>query len=261
MRKFLFAFLLLLCASVAYAGTWGGLFGGSSGNAPLTNLSVSSKISTTAPLGTVLSLQGNPFVTSLTRWTDSGSNWTFDSGNGGQALHATGATDTLTSGTAVVSGQSYFLTYSVAFTSGTGVTASAGGATDTQRASSATFTKYFTASATTALVFTPSSNFVGSVYAVSLWPVGPAVTSCGTGPTVQQGSSNVAGYVAVGSGSPTACTVAFATAFTNTPACSFEAIGATVVSTSLSALSNSGFTVNLGATDTGFTYHCIGLNE
>jgi len=271
-RILCFVLAFLLCAVLAFAQI--GQFGGPQGRANLANIlnalgytpanslnptSTATKLSNTAPLGTdALSGAGNPFVTGLTGWTDSGSNWSFSTG---AASHATGATDTLTSGTAVVSGQPYLLTYTVTFTSGTGVTASVGGVTDTQRASSATFTKYLTASATTALVFTPSSNFIGSVSAVTLQPLGPAITSCGTGPTVQQGSGNVAGYVAVGSGSPTACTVTFSTAFTNTPACFVDAIGATAVSSSLSALSNAAFTVKLSATDTGFTYYCIGLNE
>ncbi|MGO9020470.1 MAG: hypothetical protein ACLQVJ_19195 [Syntrophobacteraceae bacterium] len=234
-----------------------GNLGGAAAANPTT---AATKLSNTAPLGTALSLQGNPFVTGLTGWTDSGSQWSFSSG---AAAHATGASaDTLTSGTALVSGQPYLLTYTVTQTSGAGVVASFGGVSDSTRSTTGTYTKYGTASATTALVFTPqAATAVFSVSAVTLQPVGPALTSCGTGPTVQQGSGNVAGYVALGSGSPTACTVTFAGGFTNTPACTITPVGSTAVSDALSALSNAAFTVKLSATDTGFTYHCIGLNE
>ena len=267
MRKLFFLLYFVIFAFVAFIFSYEPFSkpvfaSGASVQANGSTLSASSKISTTAPLAAALATQGNPFVTGLTGWTDSGSQWSFNSANNGEALHASGGSpDTLTSGVAVVSGQSYLLTYSVAYTSGTGVTLSAGAVSDTQRASSATFTMYFTATATTALVLTPTANFAGAVYNVTLQAKGPVVTSCGTGPTVQVGSSNVAGYIAVGSGAPTACTVTFSTAFTNIPACFITAIGSTAISNSLSSLSNSAFTAKLSATDTGLTYICVGLNE
>ncbi len=220
-----------------------------------TTVNASTKISTTGPLGTTLSLQGNPFVTGLAGWTDSGSQWSFSSG---AAAHAAGASaDTLTSGTAVVSGQSYLLTYTVTQTSGAGVVASFGGISDSTRSTTGTYTKYGTASATTALVFTPqAATAVFSVSAVTLQPVGPALTSCGTGPALQQGSSNVAGRLTTGSSTGTACTVTFATAFTNAPSCVCSGQTLCDVATTNSTLSLSGLT----SSDT-YMYHCIGLNE
>lgn len=53
----------------------------------------------------------------------------------------------------------------------------------------------------------------------------PAVTSCGTSPGVVGGSLGF--NVTVGSGSPTACTVTFATAFDDVPACTITRIGGT----------------------------------
>ncbi len=235
----------------------GNLGGAAASNPILTAI----KLSNTAPLGSdALSGAGNPFVTGspVTGWTDSNNKWSVASG---AAAHATGTADTLTSGTVVVSGQSYLLTYTFTQTSGTGVVVSVGGVSDSARTTTGTYTKYFTATATTAMVFTPqATTAVFSISAVTLRAQGPAITTCGTGPTVQQGSGNIVGYVAVGSGSPTACTVAL-TGYTNAPAVFAWAVGSTAVSSSASALSNSSFTVKLSATDTGFTYLVIGLNE
>jgi len=110
-------------------------------------------------------IYGNPFVTGLTGWTDSGSKWSYSSS---AAAHASGTADTLTSSVALVSGAQYTITYTVAYTSGTGVTLSAGGQTDTQRTGTGTYSFTFQASATTAIVLTPTSDFVGSVSALTI---------------------------------------------------------------------------------------------
>ena len=91
----------------------------------------------------------------------------------------------------------------------------------------------------------------------------PAISVCGTNPTLTAGSTNYKGTVTVGSGGPTtACTVTFGTAFTNTPSCE-------ITSSFLdgghyfSAKTNAVFTVTFAnnATSSSFDYSCIGLNE
>lgn len=88
----------------------------------------------------------------------------------------------------------------------------------------------------------------------------PTLSSCGTGPTLDTGSSNYAGTIHAGSGSPTACTLTFAGGgFTNTPSCVISGVRLQV----FSARSNTAFTTSSGAMATGeaIAYHCVGLNE
>ena len=214
------------------------------------------KISTTAPLAASMTTNG-AMTSNITGWT--GANWAWNAANGGEALHTTGATTALTGTDTYVSGQSYLVTYHVILTSGTSVTMSFGGITDTARTATGTYTKWATATATTAMAFTPTSDFAGAINLVSVQAQGPAITSCGTSPSLQQGSSSIAGYVTTGSGSPTACTLTYATAFTNTPACVVTPI--TGVMPSITARSNAAFTTTFSATTTGFSYYCLGLNE
>ncbi len=229
------------------------------------------EVATTAPLASSLVTNG-AMTTNITGWT--GTHWAYNAANGGEALHTagTGFTTALASANALVSGQSYAITYTVQYGTAGTVTMSAGGMTDTARLASGTYTYYGTATATTAVAFTPTATFDGAVQLVSVQAQGPALTSCGTGPSLQQGGSSVAGNVTMGSGSPTACTVTFATAFTNTPACiaiPATASAAAVIPTI--AASNTAFTVSFSATATapatapaaatGFSYICTGLNE
>jgi len=75
----------------------------------------------------------------------------------------------------------------------------------------------------------------------------PSVSSCGTSPTMDQGATNTAGTINVGSGSPTACTLTFANGgFATTPTCvvSDDLQTAEPAITSRSATA---FTVTLGA--------------
>lgn len=78
----------------------------------------------------------------------------------------------------------------------------------------------------------------------------PTVASCGTSPSVASGSNDNSGTINVGTGiSVTACTLTFATAFTNPPSCQFSAstsglgVGLTAVSTSAVT---AGVTLSLG---------------
>jgi hypothetical protein len=229
------------------------------------------KVTTKAPL-IAATLTNGSMAANITGWT--GANWAYNAANNGEALHTagTGNTTALTSGSALVAGQSYVITYTVQFGTAGTVTMSAGGLTDSARSASGTYTYYGTASATTAIAFTPTATFDGAVQLVSISAQGPGLTSCGTAPSLQQGSSRVAGNVTMGSGSPTACTVTFAVAFTNTPACTvipYTASAAAVMPTIVPA--NTGFTATFSATATapatspaaatGFSYACVGLNE
>ena len=234
--------------------------------------SAPSKLSTTAPLAASL-LSNGAMTANITGW--SGTNWAYNAANGGEALHTagTGNTTALSSANALVSGQSYLITYTVQFGTAGTVTMSAGGMTDSARSASGTYTYYGTASATTAIAFTPTATFDGAVQLVSVQAQGPKLTSCGTGPSLQEGGSGVAGNVTMGSGSPTACTVTFPSGlYANTPACiatPVTASAAAVIAT-ISA-SNTAFTVSFSATATapatspaaatGFSYVCVGQNE
>jgi hypothetical protein len=229
------------------------------------------KQTTTAPLAGSL-LTNGAMISNITGWT--GAHWAYSSANGGEALHTAGSgyTAALSSANAVVSGQSYVVAYAVQYGTAGSVTMSCGGLTDSARSAGGTYTFYGTATATTAIAFTPSATFDGAVQLVSVYAQGPALTSCGTAPSLAQGSSSVAGIVTMGSGSPTACTVTFATAFTNTPACIVTpaTVSAAAVMPTIAA-SNTGFTASFSATatapatapatTTGFNYICVGINE
>jgi hypothetical protein len=88
------------------------------------------------------------------------------------------------------------------------------------------------------------------------------LSSCGTGsPTIT--GNGVAGIVNIDTGSPTACTVTFATTHTNVPSCVVVNRGVAGYAY-ISAQSATAFTVTTSAAWTatnGFNYHCIGLNE
>lgn len=88
----------------------------------------------------------------------------------------------------------------------------------------------------------------------------PTVSSCGTSPTVDTTSTDFAGIINVGSASPTACTITFASAFVNTPVCvitddlqtaepAITTRSATAFTVTLSAALNSGhlFFICVGA--------------
>jgi hypothetical protein len=213
-------------------------------------------ITSTAPLAATMTTNGT-MAANITGW--SGANWAWNAANSGEALHTAGATTALTGTDVYVSGQSYLVTYTVYLTTGTSVTMSFGGLTDTARTASGTYTYYGTATATTAMSFTPTSDFAGAITRVSVQAMGPALTSCGTAPSLQRGSGNMTGFITTGSGSPTACTATFATAFTNIPVCQITPSSA--VASGITARSNAAFTATFASTVTGFHYNCIGLNE
>jgi len=85
----------------------------------------------------------------------------------------------------------------------------------------------------------------------------PAASTCGTTPTVATYSTDTAGYVTLGSGSPTACTLTFANAYNLTPACNITPSAS--AKCYLSARSASALTVTCDATFVGFSYSCVGI--
>jgi len=81
----------------------------------------------------------------------------------------------------------------------------------------------------------------------------PALTSCGTSPTIS--GSDVAGIITTGSGATT-CTVTFAATYTTVPSCFFLPIGtATMPVYSVSATA---ITVATSIASTGYSYGCVG---
>lgn len=108
------------------------------------------------------------FTTDLTGW--SGANWAWNAGSGGKALHSAGATTALIQGAATVTiGTIYERTFdTIGRTAGT-ITASAGGVTGTAiSADATTIREFFTATATTAIAFTPTTTFDGAIDNVTL---------------------------------------------------------------------------------------------
>ena len=113
-------------------------------------------------------LTNGSMASNIIGWT--GANWAYNSANGGEALHTTGATTALSSSNAVSSGTQYFIAYTVQYgTTGT-VTMSVGGLTDTAKSASGLYTFEGKATATTAITFTPTSTFDGSVQLVLVQP-------------------------------------------------------------------------------------------
>lgn len=92
----------------------------------------------------------------------------------------------------------------------------------------------------------------------------PAASSCGTSPAVTAGSSNNAGQFTLGTGTPTACTITFATAYATKAFCTVTpaSSGGAAISGGyyLSAQSKSAFTLTIGTgTDSlVWNYTCVG---
>ena len=95
----------------------------------------------------------------------------------------------------------------------------------------------------------------------------PVLSSCGTTPAVATGSSNFSGKISFGTsaGTPSACTLTWGVAYTNTPECTVTVVGAVDAYLRITAESNTAMTVTAsGASDlssTSFNYNCVGLNE
>lgn len=262
MRKIVLVLMAFLCLLVLAPPAWSQpsptpSWGGMILPAPnIFNAVQTPKITTTPAL--LASILTNGTMTSnISGW--SGANWAWNAANGGEALHTAVATTALTGTGSPVVGTSYLVTYTVKFATAGTVTMSFGGLTDTAKSASGVYTYYGTATATTALVFTPTSPFDGAVQLVSLQQAGPALTTCGTGAALQQGSSRMAGKVTPGA-TISACTITFETAYTNTPAC-FVQSNTTALTNYVSAASNSAITATFSGNVASFQYFCVGLNE
>jgi hypothetical protein len=93
----------------------------------------------------------------------------------------------------------------------------------------------------------------------------PAISSCGSGsPAMTAGSNNLGGQFTMGTGTPTACSIAFAHAFPNHAWCTFSpaSSGGAAISGGdyLSAQDKTGFTLTLGTGTSSlvFNYTCQG---
>ena len=122
-----------------------------------------------APLGPELTTNGT-FASSLTGWTDSGSNW---SASGGGATHSAGAVDTLSQTISITSAQTYQLCFTLAGSTAGSIAPTVGGVVIYVDGPSAEFVagnsycRTFVAT-TGALVFTPTSDFNGTLQSVSV---------------------------------------------------------------------------------------------
>ena len=186
--------------------------------------------------------------------TLSGTNWT---GSGlGPYTHSSGTTALASAScTTLVTGQSYVLTYSMVAGGGGTVTPTFGGLSGSAQSATGTYTMYGTATSTTALGFTPTTGFTGTVTLVTMVPQGPKATSCGT-TVIVQGSTDRAGKITT---AVSGCVVTFQNAYTNAPSCHFEPDTA-VTGDASQAVTNTTMTVTAVGM-TAFDYQCIGLNE
>jgi hypothetical protein len=84
----------------------------------------------------------------------------------------------------------------------------------------------------------------------------PALTACGTDPTIVTGSNDRAGTFTMGD-TGTGCVITFATAYTNTPACNVTAQTAS----NLTSMTKTNTAITIVGLPGVFDYHCSGLNE
>jgi hypothetical protein len=158
-------------------------------------------------------------------------------------------------------------------TAGTGITATTGNITSTAGnlvatvgavSAGTTVTAGTGVTSTTGNVVATAGNVLAGV-ALSTTAAVPAISSCGTSPPVATvGSSNNAGQFTLGTDTPTACTVTFATAYANYAYCTVTPASAGGAAISggyyLSAQSKTAFTLTIGTgTDSlVFNYTCVG---
>lgn len=147
-----------------------------------------------------------------------------------------------------------------------GLTASAGNIAASAGAVSAgtTVTGGTGVTATTGNVTATAGNVIAGV-ALRASAALPTISSCGTSPpAATAGSSNNAGQFTLGTGTPTACTVTFATAFPTSAFCTVTPAslgGAAIVGGYyISAQSASAFTLTIavGTDSLVFNYTCVG---
>lgn len=88
----------------------------------------------------------------------------------------------------------------------------------------------------------------------------PTLSSCGSSPTVEANSNNNSGKITMGTGTPTACTVTFSTAYPTKSFCTVTLASSYAGTYYISANTASAFTITLGTgiNSTSFNYTCIG---
>jgi hypothetical protein len=87
----------------------------------------------------------------------------------------------------------------------------------------------------------------------------PSISACGTSPSTATGSSDLAGEVTVGGGSPVSCVINFNVSFTNAPFCTV--VDRTTLSRVTSySVAVASVTVSMSGVTSGdaLVYHCIG---
>jgi hypothetical protein len=103
----------------------------------------------------------------------------------------------------------------------------------------------------------------GNLYAGRLASIGgptPALTSCGTSPSVTTGSVANMGQITFGTGTPTSCTLTFPVAFDSSAFCTATPASAYTGTYYFSTSSATGFTLTLGTGTNSvvFNYICFG---
>jgi hypothetical protein len=113
------------------------------------------------------------------------------------------------------------------------------------------------------LTVTGDMTTLNSVNAVRIrgTDAAPTVSACGTSPAVAGTSNSIKGLVIMGTGTPTSCTVTFATAYPTTPHCAVSPANAAAAgvsyysSTSLTAIT---ITLTAGTSGASYNYVCAG---
>lgn len=85
----------------------------------------------------------------------------------------------------------------------------------------------------------------------------PALTSCGTGPAISAGASDMAGRLVTGSGATT-CTITFGGTYTTAPVCSVSAEVATQPTWTVSATA---ITFATSIASTAYHYVCFAIGS
>lgn len=97
---------------------------------------------------------------------------------------------------------------------------------------------------------------------VELSSAAPSLSSCGTSPSIVANSNSGSGNFTTGTGSPTGCTLTFATAYTNDAHCTVTAanLAGVGVSTYVSSSTAASFsiTMTVGTDSASYNYTCIG---
>lgn len=87
----------------------------------------------------------------------------------------------------------------------------------------------------------------------------PALSSCGTSPAITTGSSDYAGTITTGTGTPTGCVITFSVAYGAAPACVVTSRTAPATSTPAYTVSTTAITLTQAAVNSVvWDYVCVG---